>query len=310
MLANAADGEVGGAVIAVRQGQGIARSDAQRFGHLLGHDHALLPQRDLFAGDPLMQVGKIGKAVRILGDHQVNIHLAVRAVLPGGFHRNGQRFNGVVGVIKVIVDGAALGGLLLGDDRQQVIVENFAVLLGDDGVQRIRDAKARHQQRGAAGYTDDRHPETLFVAQQVAAGDLPAKGQPPPQRGDALQQDALAGLGGAGQHQGGGILLQGGAAGQRCDADRQHDKGAACKKCLPQPPRCGDGRHVVHHRICGPDDGRERLEPDRQPEHRARCRRRKGVEQILLHDGCVRIAERLQGADLQALLLDHAGHRR
>ena len=90
MLANAADGEVGGAVIAVRQSQSIARSNAQRFGHLLGHDHALLPQRNLFAGDPLMQVGKIGKAVHILGDHQVNIHLAVRAVLPGGFHRNGQ----------------------------------------------------------------------------------------------------------------------------------------------------------------------------------------------------------------------------
>ena len=84
MLANAADDEVGGAVIAVRQGQGIARSNAQRFGHLLGHDNALLPQRDLSAGDPLMQVGKIGKAVHILGNHQVNIHLAVRAVLPGG----------------------------------------------------------------------------------------------------------------------------------------------------------------------------------------------------------------------------------
>ena len=35
---------------------------------------------------------------------------------------------------------------------------------------------------------------------------------------------ALAGLGGAGQHQGSGILPQGGAAGQRCDAlpDKRH----------------------------------------------------------------------------------------
>ena len=285
MLADAADGEVGGQVVAVRQGDGVPRLDAQRFSQLFRHDDALLAQRDRLAGKPLVQVSKIGKLVHVGRHHQVDVHLALGAVLAGGFHRHGQRVDGVFLIIKVVVDGTALGGFLFGDDGHEIVVVDIAVLLGDDGVQRVGDAEARHQQRGTARHTDDGHPETLFVAQQVAAGDFPAEGQAAPQRGDALQQDALARLGCARQHKGGGVLLQGGAAGQRRDAHGKHNEGAARKQCLAQPPGRGDGGHIVHHLVRRPDDGRERLEPDRQPGHSARSSSRKGVEQVLLHDG-------------------------
>ena len=307
MLAHTADSEVSCLIVAVSQGNGVPCLYTQGLGHLFVHDHALLPQRHRLAGEAFVQVSKLSK-LHSLGNHEVDVHLTVGAILPGGFHGNGQRIGDVLLIIKVVVNRAAFGGLLLGNDGHHVVVVNVAVLLGDDGVQRIRDAKARHQQRGAARHADDRHPEALFVAQQVAAGNFPAEGQPPPQRGDAFQQNALAGLGGAGQHKGRRVLLQGGAAGQRRDAHGEQDKGAARKQRLAQPPGGGNRRHIIHQFIGGPDDGREGLEADGQSGYCARCSRREGVDQVLLHDGCARIAQGFQRADLQAFFLDHAGH--
>ena len=62
----------------------------------------------------------------------------------------------------------------------------------------IPQSKARRQQRCASRNSDDSHPETLFVAEQVARADLLDKRQPLPDRSDIFEEYALAGFGRAG----------------------------------------------------------------------------------------------------------------
>ena len=76
-----------------------------------------------------------------------------------------------------IMDRALLRVLRVGHGREQVIAVNFAKLLGDDRVERVRDAETGDKQRRAARHADDGHPEAALVAQQVAAGDFIGKGQ-------------------------------------------------------------------------------------------------------------------------------------
>ena len=196
-----------------------------------------------------MQIGKIGKALHILRDHQVDVDLPFRAFLAGGLHRNRQRFFHGAFPIQIVVHRPFLRRFLLRHDGGQVIVGGLGVLFGDDGIERVRDAEPCHQQRRTPRHPDDRHPEPPLVAQQVAAGDLPGKGKAPPQRGDALQQDTFARLGRTRQHQRGRDFLQRGAAGQRRDADGQHDERTAREQRLGQTPGGSNGGHVIHHGI-------------------------------------------------------------
>ena len=90
----------------------------------------------------------------------------------------------------------------------RVVVVELAELLVDDVVDGVLEPQAREQQRGAAGDADDGHAQAALVAEEVARRDLPAEGHPAPHRPHALEQDALAGLRGAREHELGGLLAQ------------------------------------------------------------------------------------------------------
>ena len=101
--------------------------------------------------------------------------------------------------------------VLLGDD--DVVVHQLAVLHVDDVVDGILQPQARQQKRRAAGDAHARHDETALVAEDVAERHLPREREAAPQGPDALQQNALAGLGRRRLHEGGRSLAQGGRGG-------------------------------------------------------------------------------------------------
>lgn len=95
-------------------------------------------------------------------------------------------------------------------------------------------------------HAKDRHGEPALVAEEVAGCDLVEKRQPPPYGTNALEQDALARLGGTRTHELGGLLGELVAHGERrghADAGDEHSAG----KCAQAGREVqGEGREGVH----------------------------------------------------------------
>ena len=169
-------------------------------------------------------------------------------------------------------------------------------------------AEAGHQQGGAAGDAHHCHEEALFVEEQVAGGDLVGELQPPPHRADVLQQDALAGLGGLGQHQAGGLLPQLGPAGvQGGQQGAGHRRPRGQQAVVPVEGGQQFGQ-VVHDVVGAEDDAGEQLHADEHAHRAARQTGGQGVEDVLGGDLAAGVAQGLHGAHLAPLFLHHAGH--
>ena len=198
------------------------------------------------------------------------------------------------------------GVVLLGDD--DVVVHQLAVLHIDDVVDGILQPQARQQKRRAAGDAHARHDETALVAEDVAERHLPRERETAPQGPDALQQNALAGLGRRRLHEGGRGLAQGGRggspSGQKRDADAESGRG---ERDGPVDGHGGAG-HVVDDGVGLHDDPGQHLGEHRDAENAAEPCGQSGVDEVLRRDARPRVAERLEGADEHALLFHHAGH--
>ena len=80
-----------------------------------------------------------------------------------------------------------------GDRR--VVRHQVVKLPGQNIKDGVPQSESGRQQRCAAGNSDDRHPEALFVAEEISRADFLDKGQPLPDRSDIFEEDALAGFG-------------------------------------------------------------------------------------------------------------------
>lgn len=155
---------------------------------------------------------------------------------------------------------------------------------------------------------DDHHEEALFIPQHVADRDLDQKGEAVPQNRDALQQDALAALGGLGAHQLGGDAEQLVPAGEVGGAHRAEHRGQQRDQPQAVVKHENNVPHRVHDGVGAPDDKREQQRPAEESNQAADAGGAARIEQILAHDGALAVAQRLEHADLGALLLDHAVH--
>ena len=204
--------------------------------------------------------------------------------------------------------------ILVGGVRVQaddgVVVLDRSELVVDDVPDRIVQAEPDQHQRRAAADADDGHEEAPFVAEDVPAGDLPGERHPPPQRSDVFEQDAFAGLRRPRQHQSGGGLAQAGHHGepgaQQGHADAE-TSGEQCGARLDGQRQRRRG-HRVDDGVRPHDDIRQDLAEHGDADDGSGDARRGRVGQVLAGDGGGAVAERLVGADLDALVLHHAGH--
>ena len=108
------------------------------------------------------------------------------------------------------------------------------VLLGSERGDGVVDGEAAHNQRRAARHPADGHQQAAFEAEYVARGDLVEEAEPPPQRADAFEQDARAGLRRFRLHELRRALPQSpGAGDDRCD---DHADDEQCDACRPVQP--------------------------------------------------------------------------
>ena len=191
-----------------------------------------------------------------------------------------------------------------------VVVLDRPELVVDDVPNRIMQAEADEHQRRAAADADEGHEETPLVAEDVPAGDLPGERHPPPQRSDVFEQDTLAGLRRTRQHQPGGGLAQAGHHGEPGAQQGHADAETAGEQCGARLDGQRQRRrgHRVDDGVRPHDDIRQDLAQRGDADDGSGDARRGRVGQILAGDGAGAVAERLVGADLDALVLHHAGH--
>ena len=190
----------------------------------------------------------------------------------------------------------------------EIVVGQLPGLLVHDGQDGILNAKTDQQQRRAACHAQHCHEKALFVAEQVAGCGLLGEAHVLPQRGDVLQKDALACHRGPGQQQSCGLFLQAGTAGVPCSKtdDGRADGYAGCRHAGVKVQR--KGGHAEDHLVSIPDDEREHHKTDDHAHDAAQHAGAEGIEQILACDLCVGVAQCFQGAQLQTVLVHHAGH--
>ena len=175
----------------------------------------------------------------------------------------------------------------------------------------VVQAEAHKEQGHAAAYADDGHDKALFIAGQVAQGSLAGKVQPAPEEGDPLQKDPAAALWRLGPHQLCGLGPELAQAGKEGGAAGAQGGGPQSQKGLV--PVDG-GKDIEHARIHDPVGLNDQPGQEPFPEGRADDPSRQGgqhgVEKISARYGPVGIAQGLEGADLDPLLVHHAGHGR
>ena len=190
----------------------------------------------------------------------------------------------------------------------QVVVGQLCGLLGDDGQQGVLEAEADEQQGRAACHTQHRHKEPLLIPEQVPGGGLLGEAHTLPQRGDVLQEDALACHGSPGQQQCCTFFLQAGAAGtpgsQADDGGTDGHAGGCHARVEPQ----GEGGQAEDQLIGVPDNAGEHQKAHHHTGHAAQHAGSKGIEQVLACNAGVGVAQGLQGAHLEAVLVHHTGH--
>ena len=300
--------EGAGEAVLVFQGHGVSHRKIRPLAHLLGDDHTGLGEGHRIAALALMQIHKAADAAALLGHEQIGLEGDVAEFILALFLVHQGPIGYQLGIPQHLFQLAALKFLRVPHAHGEVVGEHLAELLVHDVADGIVQAEAGYQQGGAARDAHHRHEEPLFVAEQVAGGDLVGELHPLPHRPHPLQQDALARLGGLGQHQGGGGLHQGGPAGVQGGRQGTQDGRARSDGRVVHVKQAVYLRQSIHHGVGIPDDGGEQIEAHQQAEHAACHGGGHGVDHILCHDGFFAVAQRLHGADLQPFLLHHAGH--
>ena len=209
----------------------------------------------------------------------------------------------------------AAEGLLRGpilrvcEGNGDVVERDLAKLVVDHVADGIADAHAGDQQRRAAADADDHHHQTLFVAKDVADGELVHERQPPPQRADALEQNALASLG-----RGGAQKLRRGEAqfaahGEPRGPHRAEQRRSQRQRAHAPIKHQFDLGKAIHDTVRHPDDLGEDCGAKEETDDAADGGGAAGIEDEFAHDGARSVAHGLEYADLRALLIDHARHR-
>ena len=200
-------------VILVEEDDRVADAHAELRGELLGDDHRVVVERHGGVADALVEGNGPAEGPGVFGNHNVGEQGAViRARVRASPHvllldADGPR--GVALLVEVACDGVDVRGRgVVREPDHHVVVDDGAVLAVDDVPDGIVQAEAHEEERRAARDADDRHEEAPLVAEEVPEGDLPREGDAAPQRRETLEQDALAGLGGAGKHERRGRLAQ------------------------------------------------------------------------------------------------------
>ena len=253
----------------------------------------------------------IGHLALILGGNEADGLLVAVGVVEGDALGVEAAEAGDIGAGVQHVDHAVFHSesLFVAERDGQVAVVQLGGLLGQHGQDGVLNAEADEEQGCAARYAQHRHEEAFFVPEQVAGGSLLGEAHVLPQRSDVLKEDPLARHGGAGQQEGGGLFFQAGVARLPCgDADdRSTEQHAARRHAGVELER--KGGHLEHHGLVSlPDDRGEDDEAHHHAEDAARNAGRKAVEQIFARDHGVGVAQRLEGAHLQPVLVHHAGH--
>ena len=146
------------------------------------------------------------------------------------------------------------------------------------------------------------------MAEGIADADLAEKGEAPPERTDALQQDALAHGGSLRPDEFGRLLRQRRTAGKPGDKEASGHGNKQTGSEHPATEMKDQILILIHDVIGKPDDIRQTDGSGEEAQQAAQQGGEPGIEQILGHDDRRGIAHGFEGADLGALLIYHAGH--
>ena len=166
--------------------------------------------------------------------------------------------------------------------RDLIIIEDYIIILPrHDVLDRVIKAKRRQNKRRAAADADDRHPEALLIAEEVARRDLVDERHALPQGLDVLKEHALARLRRAGAHQARRRFAQRGKAGPErrdcCAGDRrEHGKERNIRVGVQL-----DIRHLIHDLIGREDHLREQDIADDKAQNAADKARQQPVADVL-----------------------------
>lgn len=109
-----------------------------------------------------------------------------------------------------------------------IVMIDLIVLQLHDGHDGIPQAEGSDNERRAAADTGYCHPEAFLIAEEVAQGDFVVEGEPPPEGGDAFQQNAPSHGRGFGTHELGrhsGKGTEAGSQGRQGDGTHRRQTG-------------------------------------------------------------------------------------
>ena len=175
---------------------------------------------------------------------------------------------------------------------------------------RIVEAERSEHERGTAADTKEHHEYALFISHDVSCRDLLHKAHVVPNGLYALKQYPLSGLGRLGTDK-----LRRSAFELLCTAipRYKHRDGQICRRdAKRQRPVHSERKtgQIIYESIAEPYYSRKGKAPGRYSEYAAEYRRTAGIEHVFARDSAGGIAERLHDANLNALIVDHSGHRR
>ena len=310
VLGNAGQGQLHTAPVCSLHIECIAHAQLQIQGRFFGQDHAVLFKGNGVVAHPGAEGEVFGHPGIVLRAYDADIGAPALFIIKGGglcVERAPavDRTAAVQRVGKALLHGQRL---FIAERDGEIVVGQLPGLLVHDGQDGILNAKTDQQQRRAACHAQHCHEEALFVAEQVAGCGLLGEAHVLPQRGDVLQKDALACHRGPGQQQSCSLFLQAGTAGVPCSKtdDGRADGYAGCRHAGVKVQR--KGGHAEDHLVSIPDDEREHHKTDDHAHDAAQHAGAEGIEQILACDLCVGVTQSFQGAQLQAVLVHHAGH--
>ena len=203
--------------------------------------HALLRPGDGPA--VLMQVDGLRDGGVVRRNDVDLVDAAGRARLIGrGVHKDALRH-----LVRIFFAEGLLLRLVHGRDERDgnLIVRDATELIVHDGGDGIAQAEARNDEGRAAADAQQHHKQALFIAHDIADGDLVQEGQAVPYERDILEQDALAGLRGLRAHEIRGVLAQLRMAGKPRHACRAGQRRQHGDDEQPAVEHIDDGRKVI-----------------------------------------------------------------
>ena len=267
----------------------------QILGGLFGQDGAAAVKADGLVSLAGAESNVAGQVAVLGGSHDAHAGALAFGIVDGsgfGIHR-APVLHGAVAVqllCQPLLHGQGFG---VAEGDGHIVVGQLGRLLCDDGQQRILNAKADEQQRGAARHAQHGHEEPLFIPEQVAGSGLLGEGHPLPQRGDALHQDAFARHRSPGQQQSCGLFGQTGTAGVPCGKADDGGADAHAGSCHARVEVQGEGGQGEHQLIGVPDNDGKYHKAHHHADDAAQNGGKQGVEQVLARDAEVGVAQRL-----------------